>query len=1142
MHFKALCDVLALPLPKPGPLTKTYPTRIPIKARAVGKMLMIMKLTTIILFATCLQVAAAGYSQQVTLSEKDAPLEKVIESIKKQTGYLFFYNFEWLRKAEKVSVQVKNAPIEKALDLVFKNQPFTYSIVNNIIVLKEKKEVRVIGEAAKTPEPVADITGFIYGDNNTRVAGANIIVKRTGKGTITKENGEFKLSDVNEDDILIISALGYKREEVAVKDFKNGYVVVQLKLSPEKLDEVRVLAYGGATTRRLATGNSSRITAEDIAKQPVNNPLQALAGRVAGLSINQASGLAGGEVNFEIRGRNSLQNDGYLSAPLVIVDGVPFPNVPVTHPSVIGKSDYLGGGSGPIGYGNPLYNLNPNDIESIEILKDADATAIYGSRAGNGVMLITTKKGKQGKTKIDLNVNTGIALNTRRVDVLSTPEYLALRREAFKNAGLTPTALNAPDLITWDSTKDADWQKELTGNTAHITDVNLTMSGGAGGTTFLVSGNYHKENTIFPDRRGLSKSGAHFSLNHASASGKFNASLSGMVNFTNTKMPNASDAGGYAYRTPPNFEPYDSLGKLKWDWGTSVYDALNPYSSLKTSYVNKSFTFSSNLLLRYTILPGLDAKAAIGYTRMEADEQYITPKAALNADYPFASSSNQLSVNRSQTVNFEPQLQYVRPLAGGTLNVMAGSTFMKNAGEMPLTVSAYDFASDAYINNLSAATTLYTYTSYTAYQYASVFGRANYNWQNRYIINGSFRRDGSSRFGPGRRFGNFGAVGAAWLFTNESFAKKMSFVSFGKLRGSIGWVGSDNVSSNYQYLSLYRSSGYPYTGTVGVVPVSLVDPNFGWESTSKLEGALELGFVNNRVLLTAVWYQNRTGNQLVGYPVSTQTGFNSFTANLNSAVVQNTGWEIELNTVNITNKNFKWATSFNMTIPNNKLLKFEGIEKTSYASTMQVGKSLMSNFAVHYLGVDSAGTPQYEDANKNGTTDFLELSVYGKGDQVYAGKSFADYYGGLTNTLNYKNFQLDFTFQYTYGLQKRNYISYLGGTPGGFYNVPRKAVEDLRAAGLASYFFKPANWDFLYYSLLSDATLMDASFIRLTNAAFSYNLPEKFLKPLRLGSFRTYVQAQNLFVISNYDGYDPETGATNVPPLFRITAGIQCTF
>ncbi|MCS3732305.1 SusC/RagA family TonB-linked outer membrane protein [Mucilaginibacter dorajii] len=1109
--------------PLPARLKRLCPPR-----RAMGKILLLMKLITVLLTTAILQVSASSFAQKITLSEKNKPLAEVLEQIRTQTGYDFLFKTESLKQVKNVTISVKNAELRDVLDQLLNDQHLEYVIDDKSVIISRKTPSFL--ERLVDRIVAFDIRGRVMDSEGNPLSGATVRVKNTSQVATTDVKGDFYLKGVTKDDILVISFVGFSQKEVKVTTNQN---LIKLDVATSKLDEVQVLAYGGATSRRLSTGSVSRITSEDIAKNPVTNVLQALAGRTTGMSISQANGLAGGDVFFQVRGQNSINASDYTSAPLVVIDGVPYPSAPVNLPDNTGGDNSI---IAPFGYGSSLYNLNPGDIESIDILKDADATAIYGSRAANGVMLITTKKGKVGKTKIDVNIYTGIAMDTRKVGLLSTPEYLALRREAFKNDGTTPTATSAPDLFTWDSNRNTDWQKELLGNTARATDANVTMSGGAGSTSFLISGNYHQENTIYPDRRGSNKGGAHFSLNHLSNSGKLNIMLSGIVNTTSTKLPDGP-YGNFAYILPPNFQPYDSAGNLKWDWPTG-----NPYGTMKTSSFNKSFSLTSNLLLGYKLLQGLDAKISIGYTRVEGEQQLIYPKSSVDPANNLFQSSNSFNTTRNQTQNVEPQLQYTGNIAKGKLSVMAGGTIMKTIGEMPYYVNASGFSSDAYINNIALASTITTSTGYSAYQYASLFGRANYNWDNKYIINGSFRRDGSSRFGPDRRFGNFGAIGAAWLFSNELFAKNLSFLSFGKLRGSMGWVGSDNVP-NYRYISTYNATAYPYGASPGLVPAQLENPDFGWETTSKLEGAMELGFLKDRVLLSASWYRNRTGNQLVNYPVSTQSGFPAYTTNLNSAVVQNTGLEFELNTINVQNQNFKWTTAFNMTVPRNKLLKFDGIEKTGYAGSMVVGKPLTAIYAVHFTGVDPTGKPTYEDLNKNGIIDYFGgLAAYGKGDRGYVGNAQANAFGGLSNSISYKSFQLDFMFQYTLGLKKQSFLA-SASQPGNFGNLPRKVLEEYRNSGLDKTFISQSfSSDWFYYTYTSDAVYMNASFIRLNNVALSYSLTADVLRKLNLAGARLYLQAQNVFVISNYDGFDPESGATAVPPLFRIVLGVQCSF
>jgi TonB-dependent SusC/RagA subfamily outer membrane receptor len=391
---------------------------------SIPKFLLIMKLTTILLIVTFVQVSAAGFAQKITYVNKNASLKQVFAEIYKQTGYSILWTTQNVKSDQMINANFKDTSLEEVLERCLANQPLVFTIRDKMIVIRQKDEQKKIEEPT-IHSPLREVIGQVT-DGTSPLVGATIVIKRTRAGASTDGRGFFTLSGILETDTLLISSLGYEKQEAPVKG--KSYMVILLKAATNKLDEVQVLAYGQSTTRRLSTGSSVRITSEDIASQPVTNVLQALEGRVTGLTINQANGLAGGDVTFEIRGKNSLNTNAYTSAPLVVIDGVPYPNAPINSPDISGSTHNI---SQPLGYGNPLYNINPSDIESVEILKDADATAIYGSRAASGVMLITTKKGKQGKTKIDINANTGVAIDTRRVDLLTTPEYRALRKDFY---------------------------------------------------------------------------------------------------------------------------------------------------------------------------------------------------------------------------------------------------------------------------------------------------------------------------------------------------------------------------------------------------------------------------------------------------------------------------------------------------------------------------------------------------------------------------------------------------------------------------------------------------------------------------------------------------------------------------------------
>lgn len=1149
MQF-ALCSALALSVHKQGSLTKT----IIAHRRAVRKMLLIMKLTALLLLVACIQVSAGGFAQPVTLFERNAPIEKVFAEIKKQTGYTFAYTDAMLKKAHPVTINMANGSVEQALEVCFKNQPLTYTIINKTVVVKAISHFN-IDEPAEKPEPRADIRGFVTGDNNTPIPGANVTIKRTGRGTTTNGRGEFKFNDVEEDDMLIISVMGYESKEVAVKNYNKGLVVVQLKVSPDKLDEVQVRAYGQSTTRRLSTGSASRITAEDIQRQPVTNVLQALAGRVSGLSISQGSGLPGGDIFFQIRGQNSLKTppggvgkqgnedlDPFLNAPLVVVDGIPYPSSPITYntTTVQGVTQSL---VGPNGTGSPLYFINPNDVESIDVLKDADATAIYGSRAANGVLLITTKKGKQGKTAFNANVNTGVSKVTRFIDMLNTQEYMALRRQAVINYGILPTNplfeqvlydLYNP-IYPFDTTKSTDWQKDLIGQTAQTVSVNASVSGGGAGSSFLLSGNYSYQNGISPDRRGTGTGGLHFNFTHTAPNGKFYFGFSNVSNMSTIKLP--SSAGLLPYTLTPHYKPIDSAtGKLNWFLG-------NPYGSLLQTFLSRTIMTNNSLNLRYNILPGLNVATTVGYNLVQTDMNFQQPKNSTNSNLIL----ERTSVTRAQTLNFEPQLQYDQQVAKGKLAVLIGGTMQKDINETPISVSAEGFPSDAYLGNISVGGTFNVRNGYGTYKYLSVYGRLNYNWEGKYLLSANFRRDGSSRFGTGHRFGNFGSIAGAWVFTKENFFPKSDVISFGKLRASYGVRGASDAGA-FDFLSTYTPSGQSYGGVSGFYPSRLANSEYVWAENHSIDAALELAFFKDRILITANWFRNRSGNQLVQYPVSTQTGFPYYRSNLN-ALVENSGIELDLTTTNLQTKNFKWQTIFNVTIPRNKLISFPGIENTPYVNTYVVGKPVNSIFRLKYTGVDSVGLPTYLDANKDGKISYgyTDLEAYGKGDNVYIGKGYDDCYGGMTNSITFKGFRFDFSFQFRKGVLKQDILgSYsVQNNPGRINNVPKKVVEEIYARGLDKYFIYPDTSpknSFLNYTSYSDATYTDASFIRLTNVALSWSAPQKWLQPVRMAAASIYMRAQNLGVWSHYQGLDPESGGINIPPLLSVQAGVQCSF
>ncbi len=500
------------------------------------------------------------------------------------------------------------------------------------------------------------------------------------------------------------------------------------------------------------------------------------------------------------------------------------------------------------------------------------------------------------------------------------------------------------------------------------------------------------------------------------------------------------------------------------------------------------------------------------------------------------------SYNTVKTWILEPQLQFTSKIFKGSLQVLVGSTFEQDLKNQQ-TIRGYGYTSDALLRDLQAAagTTVNTFSN-TEYRYEAVFGRINYNWQDRYLLNFTARRDGSSRFGPGKQFANFGAVGAAWIFSKSSWIQNvLPSISFGKIRGSYGLTGNDQIG-DYQYLDTYSPTQYNYLGTAGLISTRLFNPNYSWETNYKLEFGEQLNFLKDRIATSVSWYRNRSSNQLVGYPLPLITGQSSVQQNL-PATVQNTGWEFELNLVPIITRYFQWNVSFNLTVPSNILVAYPNLEGSSYANTYVVGKSLYIQQRFHYTGVDpKTGLYTFEDVNHDGQISYPEDLT----DYKQVAQSF---YGGFLNSFFWHNFHLDIFFQFV----KQTGYNYLAATfnaPGMMSNQPALVNNRWQAPGdqkpIQKFTQDPgsdANTAYQNAQYFGDNAIGDASYIRLKNLSLSYSFRETILKKLHASTCSLFIQAQNLLTITHYQGLDPENfNITVLPPLRIISAGFRCSF
>ncbi|PWV47101.1 SusC/RagA family TonB-linked outer membrane protein [Chitinophaga sp. S165] len=1082
---------------------------------------------------------------KVSVSAKNITLLEFFQRIKRQTGLRFTYINDEIHDQQRLTkIDFKNKPLAEVLQVILTPKGFSWVILDKAVVVKKSEVIRQSLLPADDPKVIQDTTidimGRVISQSGEPVAAATIQVSGGIAGTASDNDGRFRLKGISPKSVITVTSVGFESEKIYVGKHTN--LLITLKEAVSTLDETIVIAYG-VTTRRTGIGNVSTVKSKDIEKQPVNNPLLALQGRVAGLMITQSTGLPGTGLVVRIQGQNSIRRG---NDPLYIIDGIPFtPQLLPTNTRLMGASGGPSVLSDVQGTGNPLNFINPSDIESIDVLKDAEATAIYGSRAANGAILITTKKGKAGTTTVTLNVKQGIGKVASRLDVLNTQQYLAMRREAKLNDNAAVLSTDYDINGLWDTTRHTDWQKELIGNWSRYTDAQAAISGGNANTQFSVSTTYHRETSVFQNDFTDKKGALHLSLKNSSDDKRFNFQLTTNYLVDNNIVP-TSDFTSMSIALAPNAPAlFNADGSYNWafnaagvsTWGT----AGNPAAQLLNTTRMKTANFLSNAVLGYTILSNLELKASIGFNDLRTKEVTLLPFGALSPDqHPNRTRMSLLNDGQIRTWIAEPQVTYRVGLGQHKIDVLGGLTFQENKSDYAA-YTASGFRTDVIMEDVKSAASVIPSQSFIwTYRYNAVFGRINYSFDEKYLINLSVRRDGSSRFGAINRFNNFGSVGIGWIFSNEDWLLNIiPFVSYGKFRGSYGISGNDQLGE-YQYLNLYNpptNVGVPYQGSTGLVPASLPNPYLEWEKTKKLQLGLDLGVLKDRIVVGFTYYRNQSSNQLLPYALPLMTGYSSVFTNL-PAEVRNTGFEGSFTSTNIQSKNFRWSTSLNITKQANKLVSFPEIENSSLASALQVGESISLNKVYQFAGVDAqTGTYQFVDAKGNLTN----APVFGQ-DQIVFVNTLPTIYGGLQNTFKYKSIELDFLFQFI----KRNALNYRRGVnPGSFNrNQPVTVLSRWQKEGDETDIQRfnsnaSLNTPFGRANTSNDA-YADASFARLKNVQLSWTLPKAWLGRLHISSCQLYLQGQNLITITGYKGLDPESLSNNLlPPLKVYTFGLM---
>jgi len=965
------------------------------------------------------------------------------------------------------------------------------------------------------------VTGTVtVGEDQSPLSGVVVSQEGSDQVTLTNSKGIYQLEITGENPSIIFRHPEYAEKKIAL----NGRTIFNLKLDrkEQSIEEVVLNAGYYKVRDKERTGSIVRVSSKEIENQPVANVLSSVQGRMSGVSVTQNSGTPGGGFDIQIRGKNSIRREG--NEPLYIIDGVPILS---ESPSVYSATIL------PYGSISPLNAINPNDIESFEVLKDADATAIYGSRGANGVIIVTTKRGKKGRTELKLNTSYALSTVANRLKMMNTSEYLGMRRQAFQNDGIAVPAI-AYDLNTWSQERYTDWQKELIGNRAEASVVQLSLSGGSENTSYLISYGHQEQGTVYPAGFQYKTNNLTGNFIYRSPDRKLEVNLTNTVSFQDNNVVN-DDMTKRSLTLSPNAPAlYNADGSLNWENSTFT----NPVASFVSEYLNTSSFINTGTQMSYKLFPFISLKFSGGMTFNNFEEYSLKPHTMYNPSLGLNSSTSNSSKSNSSAFSYilEPQVVGDYSWNNHRVELLVGATLQQSETRSG-TIQGYGFESNALIRNIAAAKTKVIGDQVNnQYNYTAVFARLNYQYLKRYILNVTGRRDGSSRFGPSNRFGNFGAVGAAWLLSEEPWMKRISWLSFAKLRGSIGTSGNDRIG-DYQYLDTYTVSTNIYNNITGLNPSRLYNPNFSWEKTLKKEVAAEFSMFRNRWSLSAAYYENTSSNQLVGIPLPATTGFPSIQSNLPSKV-RNTGWELDTSVQVLKNSKLKYDTSLNITIPDSRLMEFPNLEGSTYANQYVIGYPTSLVKVYQYEGINpQTGLYQFKDYNGDG-------KISSPDDNKVIERIGMRFFGGWSNTLSYGPWSASFLW---YFVKQRNWnYNKQMVIPGSMNNQPVEVLD----------VWSPDNPDGSYmpyssgsvaaktsaHSLFQNSTaaIGDASFIRLKNVQLNYRIP---VREFGIKEAMIYVQGQNLLTITKYFGLDPEFVLNGfLPPLKTYSLGFQITF
>ena len=1117
------------------------------------KLIVVMKLTFILTLLCTIHVCASSFSQTITLKAKNRPLAEVLKDIGKQSNHFFFYKHNEVKDAV-VTVQLTNVSLEQALRESFKNLPFEYSIDNQTIVVNKMTITPTRHIAVQQHE----VRGRVVDESGLPLSGATVSVKGANRALSTDADGNFVLTDVPERATLVVSYTGYLTQEISIAGRRQ--INITLSIEDQSLSEVVVVGYG-TQQRKDITGAVSSLSAEKIEKQVVVSLDNAMAGQMAGVQVNQATGAPGGGSSVRIRGAGSLSagND-----PLYVVDGFPVTN------------DYNQ-------TNNPLNTINPADIADIQVLKDASATAIYGSRGSNGVVLITTKSGKSGVSKIDVSVNSGVQYVERYLDLLNATEYAHYINEARNNAWVNsgpgrsasdpnedrinnvmyrlPEMTSNPEALG----QGTDWQREIF-RPAMMHDYQLNFSGGNEKTRYFISGGYLSQDGIILNS-GLDRYSFRVNVeSQVHQRVKVGANIT--PSYTYNNLVNAEgnwQVGGIvqsAITAAPFLTPYDANGNYTkitgLGIGTSEVD--NPVKMARESHFNQgTLRLLGTAFTEIDLWQGLRFKTLVGTDIRNFRENQFSPSIvnpnSINAEkIPTATALT----NESKNWLSEFTLNYNNTFGQHRIDGVLGYTMQKEYVETS-SIAGTNFANDVIKTMNAAGLITNALTTQEEWALLSYLARANYSYADKYLLTATIRRDGSSRFGQNNKWGYFPSFSVGWRISEEAFLSDVDWLSDLRIRASYGATGN-NFISNYGHIGLTGIENYIF-GTNGGSLVNgtrlsnIPNSTLGWEKNNQLDIGLEVSTFSNRLALTVDYYDKQTSGLLLNVPIPTLTGYGNALQNIGK--IQNKGLEFTLLSRNMVGS-FKWTTDFNLSANNISVLRLgpDGSPIISRQITSanapthitQIGSEPGSFYGYNVIGVyqneqDVANSPSIEGQSRPGQLKFEDVDGDGRitsTDRTILGSPFPDFTYGITNTFSYKNVDFSFMLQGVQGFEVLNMARRYYGNYAGSYNVLRSASQGWRSEqepGDGKSPMVDRNFGaFAGSNLVNNVTSLfveDGSYLRLRNITLGYTLPDRLVQKVNLSNLRLSMTVQNLHTWTNYEGYNPEVsiqgGSTLVP-------------